>query len=330
MKKSIIAMAVAGALAVPAIASADATLYGSLRVLADKTDNQKVNTSNVGSRLGVRGTVDLGLQETVGIYQVEMRFDPIGSGTGTVDGDNNVRRGGQSYIGATGGWGTAVAGVLDHPTENIDTVTDMTTFYDETLTDGYADSQITNTVAYVSPDMSGFKVTVGTVIAGGTKEDGDGSVGSEIRNARSNIDGYQIGAAFTGVENLKLQAAYGRISKDANLTVQNHNKWGVAAEYSLAAFDLAAKYTRVKYKEVDGDDSKERSYGFAGKYNINETLSAALMYTTTKLDDEKRAKATQFEVANKMGNGSVAAGYVDRNRAAGSDDTFYVGYRLNF
>ena len=322
MKKSIIAMAVAGALAVPAIASADATLYGSLRGTVQKADNNKVDTNNVGSRLGVRGTVDLGLQDTVGIYQVEFRFDPVGSGTGQLVGDNSVTRGGNSYLGATGSWGTALLGNLDHPTESVDIVTDMTTFYDGTLTDNYADDAVTNTLAYVTPDMSGFQVTLGTVIAGGEKTAGSPDA--------SNIDGYQVGATYSGVENLNLLAAYGRLSKNTNLAASNQNKWAVGAEYTVGPVDLAAKYTRVKIKSDTAPNVTDKSYGVAGKYNINETLSAALSYTTLKEGDAKRGKATGLEVANTLGQGSIAAGYIDYNRAAGQNDVFYVGYRLNF
>ena len=318
MKKSIIAMAVAGALAVPAIASADATLYGSLRMTVDKTDNVKTDMQDRGSRLGVRGNVDLGLQDTVGIYQVEFRYNPISGGDFDTRGTaNSVTRGGDSFIGATGSWGTVMAGIFDHPTYSL--VTSRTeisaAILDVGATTGYADGGVTNTLAYVSPNMSGFQVIAGTVINGGTSD-------------TTTFDGWQLGASFDGVENLNVGAAYGRLSSSANLPAQDQYKWGLAADYTLDALNVAVSYDRVKDKVANTTD---KGWGVAGTYNITQDLSAALRYSTAKITDGDRRKATQVEVANRMGRGIVSVGYADRNRQLqNGDDTFYVGYRLDF
>ncbi|HHQ69140.1 MAG TPA: porin, partial [Halothiobacillaceae bacterium] len=64
MKKNIIAMAVAAAVAAPAAAIADTTLYGKIHVSTDfyGSDNESSNNyaiSSNSSRIGIRGTEDI-------------------------------------------------------------------------------------------------------------------------------------------------------------------------------------------------------------------------------------------------------------------------------
>ena len=330
MKKSIIAMAVAGALAVPAIASADATLYGSMRVTADKTKDQTANVGMAdgafGSRIGIRGTVDLGLTETVGIYQWEAGLAVAGSNATVIDEDTTINTSltqRNTFIGATGGWGTAVAGRIDHPTSDISATTEIFDFVNRASGTSYADENITNTAAYVSPEFSGFQLTVGGVFAGQDKS---------VENAQtSSIDGYQVGATYD-IADLSLMAAYGRLAQNNAFEVGKQNKWGLGASYQLDALTLAAHYARVNDKSDADNSVRDTEYGAALSYAINDGLSAGLRYTTAKTNvtGDDRRKTTQAEVAQRMGNGAVSVGYIDENKAEGNADTFYVGYRLNF
>ena len=321
MKKSIIAMAVAGALAVPAIASADATLYGSLRVTADKTKDQTTNVGMAegafGSRIGIRGTVDLGLEETVGIYQWE-----AGLQVADTTADLNALTQRNTFIGATGGWGTAVAGRIDHPTSDIHATTEIFDFVNRRSGTSYADTDITNTLAYVSPEINGFQATVGGVFRGQDKT---------VNDQTASTDGYQLGATYD-VADLSLMAAYGRLSTNNAFGAGKQNKWGLGASYDLDALTMAAHYARVSNKSDPDFSVKDKEWGAALSYAINEGLNAGIRYTTAKTNvtGADRRKTTQVEVAQRLGNGAVSAGYIDENRAEGNADTFYVGYRLNF
>ena len=96
MKKSLIALAVAGAMTAPMIAQADATLYGRISVELLDTDGQDLNLGDeIGGRIGIKGDVDLGLEGTKGLFHQEWSSKT----TGGLGGER------LSYIGAKGGWG---------------------------------------------------------------------------------------------------------------------------------------------------------------------------------------------------------------------------------
>ncbi|MFP4684162.1 MAG: porin, partial [Ectothiorhodospira sp.] len=64
MKKTVLAIAVAAAVGVPAAAVADTTLYGRMNLSLDFVDNDEDSSHQLASnssRLGVRGSEDLGM-----------------------------------------------------------------------------------------------------------------------------------------------------------------------------------------------------------------------------------------------------------------------------
>src|SRR5690554_386363 len=71
MKKSLIALAVAGAMTAPMVAQADATLYGSFRAGLAFQDDKSADLRDESSRIGIKGTVDLGLENTKGLFHWE-------------------------------------------------------------------------------------------------------------------------------------------------------------------------------------------------------------------------------------------------------------------
>ncbi|WP_160142034.1 porin [Nitrincola tapanii] len=335
MKKSLIALAVAGAMTVPAIAAADATLYGSFRMSMDKTKEESANLKDYGSRVGIKGTVDLGLEDTKGIFLWEQALNLNNGALGN---------GRYAYVGAKGSWGTAVGGKLDHATWNyVGAITefqasgkfgglDVGYVPGAGFTGNRADRRVGNSLAYVSPTVAGFEAFVGGVFAG----DALSAAGTPEKD--KTIDGYQLGGKYTW-EDLVLGAAYGAIKSGKSNAVLgdyaiDQNLWGLSARYKLEGLSLAAKYEQAKNKVTS---VKDKGYGLYAGYEVNG-LGASLGYSTTKLDNADRKKATQVEVYNKMGNGVVSAGYIDYNNAAAlaggtsaaSNDTFYVGYRLNF
>jgi len=119
MKKSLIALAVSGAMLAPMVAQADATLYGSFRMgVADTSNNGApgaktdgdVRVVDTSSRMGIKGDVDLGMEGTKGFFHWEAQV------YGTDDPDQARALGNRlMYIGAKGDWGTAQIGKMYHP-----------------------------------------------------------------------------------------------------------------------------------------------------------------------------------------------------------------------
>ena len=325
MKKSIIAMAVAGALAVPAIASADATLYGSFRMNLEKQTkpSTSANLNNNASRIGIRGTVDLGMENTVGIYNWETTLNVNDDGNGIGD----IR---YASMGATGDWGTALLGRLDHFTWNFaGGTTDLfQSGSGSILSVDYVgegvdrlDRRTNNTLAYVSPDMNGLTLGAGVVMQGDAIE------------KDNEVDGYNLGAQYQ-LDGLSLGLGYGAVktAKAGGTYLVDENIWSVAASYEIDNFTLAAAYEESRNK-VPTRNIRDRGYSLAGNYEV-DGLGGSLAYSTVKqnLDGAQRGKRVQAEIYNRMGNGMVSAGYIDNNKHArgGNSNTFYLGYRLDF
>lgn len=85
MRKSIVALAVAGVLAASAVAQAETTLYGSARIGVEYTQGKgddklsSWDVANQASRLGVKGSEDLGGGLSA-IYQYEFGVAIDGNG----------------------------------------------------------------------------------------------------------------------------------------------------------------------------------------------------------------------------------------------------------
>ena len=338
MKKSLIALAVAGAMTVPAIASADATLYGSFRMMAEKTDNQSASLKDNFTRIGVRGTVDLGMENTRGIYNWESGINTNSDGNGL----GSLR---YANMGLTGDWGTVLAGRLDHFTHSfVGERTDLFVSGNASILKvnyGNAereavfgesrriDARTNNTLAYVSPNLNGLTLGAGVVMAGdlGKLETLGGADGQKDKT----FDGYNLGAQYA-IAGLTVGAGYGAVktAKEDDSYILNQNLWNVGASYNIDAFTVAAVYEEVKDKS-EAVSTKDKGYSVSGRYEV-DGLGAVLAYSRAKLDNAEAGKRWQGEVYNRMGRGIVAAGYIDNNKATRgtSNDQFYVSYRLDF
>ena len=161
MNKKLIAIGIATALALPLAAQAGVEVYGKARVAVEYADNGNDNTgqqtsnislANHASRLGFRGDEDLGGGMTA-LWQLEeaVYFDSNANSGGSQFGPR------QSFVGVAGGFGTVLAGRLDTPyksaTNSWDPFVDTAADYNSIL----LGPRTPNTLAYMSPNISGFK-----------------------------------------------------------------------------------------------------------------------------------------------------------------------------
>ncbi|TPW10257.1 MAG: porin Gram-negative type, partial [Halothiobacillaceae bacterium] len=180
MNKRLIAIAVAGALALPAAATAGVEIYGKARMSLDfvsnddptlvdgegsakENEDSAMSVTSNASRLGFKGSEDLGGGLSA-IWQIENSVDMDNGG---IENDRNT------FLGLTGDWGTALAGRHDTPykmsTGKLDIFVDTRADYNGAKTDVETDGGVEalsgpmrldvrsdNAIAYVSPDMSGF------------------------------------------------------------------------------------------------------------------------------------------------------------------------------
>jgi predicted porin len=215
MNKKLITLAVGAAVAAPAAAMADATLYGKISMSIDYvqtdanslaygpgvitkgvpdsraieptvvypyggrlyslTTGQKyygwdLNSTDRASRLGVKGSEDLG-NGLKAIYQIEFGINltnPQGNDN-IANGDSGSISMRNSFVGLAGNWGTFLVGRHDTPlkmsTEKLDLFNDLLPDYSWTL--GFHDVRANNTITYVSPTWAGLQFAGAIIPSGG-------------------------------------------------------------------------------------------------------------------------------------------------------------------
>jgi predicted porin len=169
MKKNIIALAVASAIAAP-VAMADApVVYGKINVNAKFADGADLNIGDTSSRVGIKGSDDLG-NGLKAVYKLEFDVDVAGK---TKDGDTKgTLTARNQYLGLAGGFGTVLMGRHDTP-EKMSQASDLFNDGAADLANGSMTSGVTvnetrsgNVVAYVSPSFSGVKLIAAAVANG--------------------------------------------------------------------------------------------------------------------------------------------------------------------
>ncbi len=311
MKKSLIALAIAGTFAAPAFAaSANVDFYGKFRIsLNNVNNNQGWSLTDQVSRVGFKGAEDLG-GGLKAIYQYETAFN-IGTGAPTADSStsctstlfggivttectpSSIAGGGlgaqrNTFVGLAGDFGTVLAGRHDTPYKLagsadlfVDTLADAqnTSAAGGIIGAGNAgsagfDLRGNNAIAYVAPSFSGLTL-IGAIVPG--------NGGSNFPQRHNLTDAYS------------LAALYGNGPLTANLAYEDHNKlldenaWKLNVGYTMGDLKLGGTYE--------------------GMSNLNATPGA-------------KSKNFLVSAAYGMGPITLAAQFGKRNQnaTAGNDD----------
>ena len=312
MKKSIFAVAVASALTLGA-AQAETVLYGSIRYDYENSKNTTVNGAGVkdndakrlsnlqdaGSRIGLKGSEDLGNNNAV-IYNLEYGFD--GMVADEKDSKFSTRL---AILGLTGDWGTFTAGRQHNPFKQ--------TIVDNTVGDDFngknvlssasqramttvlkgdsakvgaeygADfSRIGKVIAYTTPDFAGFSANAAIMMDSSKYED----------NKEKNIDLWTINAkyAYDLGANGELLAKAGYIQGKVAGNEGKSKAWGLMLGYSQDAFAVSAAYADGNYK-LDGAKDKSKGWDLGASYsfgpNYFSTVRASYGESQLKTDGDK-------------------------------------------
>ncbi|SME98875.1 porin [Pseudogulbenkiania subflava] len=244
MKKLLIAAAVAAAL--PVMAQADTTIYGSIRAGYSSVNNAGTDFKNVsgiddfGSRMGFKGNEDLG-NGLKALWQVENGFavDGVatsGSGSGTFA--NRA-----SFIGLSGEFGKIRLGYLDDvlaETEATDNLygprrdgsgSNFPLYEGYDLFGTYGDLRVKNSVRYDSPDWHGVNAML-QYGAGEKKVDGKNS-------------GDTVGARLAYRNDIGLFGAYAFMGKRNAVPEKDSKTHRVEFGYDANNLYLAATYQWV-------------------------------------------------------------------------------------
>ncbi|TCO75759.1 putative porin [Plasticicumulans lactativorans] len=317
---SLIAAAVGLALMGPGLASAETTLYGSVRVGVQYTDDDTTDVNawdvvNEASRLGVRGSEDLGGGLSA-IYQYEFGVNADGKADGS---PFNQRL---SWVGLKGGFGSVTAGRQYSPYYNAVGIDDVWNGDMTGTSFGLVGSptRISNALIYTSPSFSGLS------FAGAITMDGAGNDLNDPLKKSDGIDLYDLavsykngplvlGAAYRGMEsNGGGESFNSRYFSDGSL-------WGLAASYKFGdVFNLIGSYQDATFS--DDLDSKAKAYGVTGElfFGNNVLRGGWGRYDVDNGDDYDVWRAGyQYNLSKRT---RVWLEYIDSDFASGATSPF--------
>lgn len=322
MKKSLIALAVAGAMTAPMVAQADATLYGKFEMRIKSEDNKDLEVESDDFRIGIKGDADLGMDGVKGVYGYEMELNPDDTETTdtaaaeTVSQEVTIRK---AFVGATGGFGTALIGRIDNPAE---AVVSKIGNQSESLKEDLTPDRLGSAVAYVSPSMNGFNAYVAAVAEG----QGD--------DAEEDVDGYVLGGNYNAGD-LSVSAGFWEFDRVYTDTTEDQQWFGISGEYAFGATKVALGYQDLE-RGTDNDETDVVSLKVTHKMD-NLTLWAdydhfdngTAVSTTAQYDNE-----WGLGVIYKLGTqGSIDVEYIDLNgdvATTADNEIFSVGYTIKF
>jgi predicted porin len=332
MKKSLIALAVAGAFAAPAFAAtSNVDVYGKLHTSVNFVDDQVAGASDVGissnaSRIGFKGSEDLG-GGLAAIWQIETTVN-LDEGNASNWASRN------SFIGLKGGFGTALIGRHDTPLKLVGRSLDL---FGDTMADsrnvlgGGGDARPNNAVAYISPSMSGFTLagayatdpgtaavdrddmsvySLSAAYANGPLYLGFGYADGDGLAAAGTDRHWRLGAGFT-MGDLKLVAQYDDTKAETGFA--DYDAWMIGAAYTMGNIVLKANYMDG---DIDGTSNDPKQWTIGADYNLSKRTAVYALYA----DGEYIT----------MGSGAGASDLYGSGVAGGDISIFSVGITHTF
>jgi len=314
MKKSLIALAVAGTFAAPAAfaATANVDIYGVIKMSYDYVDTDSSRAgeddnlsriSSNSSRIGFKGSEDLG-GGLKAIWQWESQIAADANAAGITNRN--------TFIGLNGGFGTVLAGTHDTPyklsTGRLDVFVDTMGDYNTIIGSGgganVLDLRTSNTIAYISPNMSGFSVAAAYVFANEAGNDGaKNSKAYSLSGSYSNgplfatlayedhknmspgtgitaadRDGFKAGVGYS-FGDTKLGLVYETIDSDNK--AEERSAWLVNVAHAMGPITLKASYGRAGNSDAPGGSDGATNYVLGADYAMSKRTKVYALYAKT-------------------------------------------------
>ncbi|OOZ39504.1 hypothetical protein BOW53_11375 [Solemya pervernicosa gill symbiont] len=315
MNKKLLALAVAAAMTAPMAANADVTIYGKMHVSIDATDSSdssdsdNTSISSNSSRIGFKGSEDLG-NGLKAVWQVEN--DTV---LDEADGAKWASR--QSFLGLAGDFGTVAMGKLETPFKlmNVnpfgDTIGDNRALLGTNNDTSHTFNMRTkNTIAYISPNMGGVSV-IGAYVTDHTNDtsaEDDNNTDAFSASVKYKSGGLMLGGAFERhnfstsgtVDGLRLAASMTMGATMAGFVWENtdgqtdHDRdaWTVALTQGFGNNKIKAAYTTVNESSNNLDEASMWAIGLDHVMSKRTTVYG--MYSSLTNDDNS---ARQLGVA---------------------------------
>lgn len=275
MQKKIIALAVAGLVSGAAFAQSNVTIYGVVDTYyahgsaSNAKATESVNVLNAGglsgSRLGFKGTEALGNGMSA-VWTLE--FGTLDQTVGDANnvGIDNTR---QSFVGLTGGWGTAVAGRLQTPGYNsavkydamgasIFSAAGQLSANNQkggatclSISGRCALARQNNAVAYVSPNMGGITVVGAYAFGTGGENTKDQGSAKDPQNIWALSVDYDAGPLSVGFAHHNVNDFQGNAGTD-----QTENLIGVNYDFGVAKLSGSYQWSKTETSSTELDKSR--------------------------------------------------------------------------
>lgn len=333
MKKKLLALAIGSLVAAPSITLADIgpTVYGKVNVSYENSDNgndDEWELNSNSSRIGVKGSLDLDIENIEAIYQAEFQI-------AVDDGDNSGQTFSQRNI--FGGFkhanlGTLIAGKFDTPFKKsqgkIDQFGDLGGDINEIVG---GSERASNIIQYSTPKLANALVFNVAMIPG------EGDVDTNGNRLDSPADAFSTSLVFDN------GTFYGSVGYDSELETNLYDAGDtdmlvdaihVAGKVSINNFELGALVQRSENSESQGGvDYEDMTYVLNGAVKLDRWKLKAQygMTDLDTLDDDLTLMAVGADY--KVGSNSKIFGYyanVEADSDTRDDTRFGIGFEHKF
>jgi predicted porin len=338
MQKKIIALAIASALTAPALAFAEATVYGQANLSVDMINDgmaasgKSNNLVSNYSRLGLKGSEDLG-NGVSAVWQME---GLVGMDTGATTTGQLFNR--NTYLGLSGAnMGTLLAGRYDTPykisTRKLDVFADTNAADNRNLMGAGHDVYRSNSLVYLSPSMTGFSIAAGTTFGA------EGAKSGDTKGTALSLAGmYEQGPIYATLAYDSLKYGnVGDLTAPAGFAANDTSKaWKIGGGYAMDAITVNAVIEKPKTSIAGVGSSSGTNLYLAGKFALSTTDAVKLAYTKRGDTSGMTNNAKQYALGydhNLSSNTMVYALYTkitDNSFGAADPSTISVGMKHSF
>ncbi|MEQ1591564.1 MAG: porin [Thiobacillaceae bacterium] len=336
MKKSLIALAVAGAFSAPAFAaSSNVDIYGIMSFSVDYINTHEatgdakdiVTARDNVSRIGFKGSEDLG-GGLAAIWQVESQLT-------TSSGTNNLASR-NTYVGLkSDSMGTVVLGRYDTPykisTAKLDPFVDQLGDYNAiigaagtTTASKLFDVRADNTIAYMTPSFNGLMGAVAFIETKNVEASGldnqqawsaaamydngpyYGSLAYEKHenialgsSATKSNDAWKLGVGVT-VADIKLGLVYENMKNSAALSATDRKAWLINAAYPMGNMLLKAEYGKADNSNAASNDGA-KMFALGADYSLSKRTMVYGQYASLNNDNAGQYGLTPYAATGGVG-----------------------------
>ncbi len=315
MKKSLIALAVAGAVSAPAFAAtSNVDVYGVMNIAVEDTNFTAVTPAVLDntSRIGFKGTEDLG-GGLKAVWQIE---SALGGNGAPISGTTLAGR--NTFVGLAGSFGTVLMGNHDTPyklgTVSLDIFADTIADYNlgrlgnvsangatanagvQLISNGH-DARNNQALAYVSPTWSGFHFAAAVVL------NNNAGANDKTSDAISLTGVYSNGPLFASLSYQDLGDAAGTNAKndatkiglgytfgdtkvgfvweevDTGAAATDRDSWLLNVAHSMGPIVLKAQYGSADVGAAD-----QKAWALGADYNLSKRTTAYFVYGSGDTD----------------------------------------------